>query len=269
MSMQDRSDRTIGTLADFEIAAHSEKHDLIEEGFDARRVKQACYELTAGSVYYDLSDNKKRHEVKKGEYVLVKPKQLLVVITSEKLRLAPDMLGRILTKGHLFSLGLMPVNTYADPGFSGHLGIVLYNVSNHYIKLPQGEPIAKIEFCRLQYPVRVPYHGQHGYETQIWPIRDDLVLSDGDVASDPRVKSVVEEIELAYGPGIGRVMRRVFAHERRLFGAASIYLVATLALIGLTARTGWMSPALNVGLGILANIVWAGTSYLATNLKRR
>ena len=107
-----------------------------------------------------------RYVLKEGYNLLLKPKQTLVVITMESLRLPANVLGRILTKGVLFSIGILPVNTYADPGFSGRLGLVLHNLSNSYIRITPGDPIAKIEFSRLQNAVHRPYEGQHGYQTK-------------------------------------------------------------------------------------------------------
>lgn len=45
-----------GTLSDREIADLAGGGSLITEGFDQRNVKQACYELRAGSVFYEPDD---------------------------------------------------------------------------------------------------------------------------------------------------------------------------------------------------------------------
>jgi dCTP deaminase len=242
---------------------------LITDGFVDRNVKQACYELRVGDVYYDLSANSARHEVRPGGYVLIKPRQLVVVITAERLHLPNDMLGRILTKGHLFSLGLLPVNTYADPGFCGRLGIVLHNVSDNYLKLPVSEPVAKIEFARLPRPVSMPYRGQHGYETQIWPLRNDLILTEDEIARDPRVGDVAEEIQLTHGRHIGKIVEHVLKHQRNLLIVTLLYSAATVALVGMVATTGWSSQLVGFGLGIVGNLVAAGITFRATRLGRR
>jgi dCTP deaminase len=66
-----------------------------------------------------------------------------VLITAEDLAIPDDILVRVVSKGSLFSIGLSPVATYADPGFTGNLGIVTENISDKYVELPQGEAIAK------------------------------------------------------------------------------------------------------------------------------
>ena len=52
-----------GTLIDSEIIAAVKNGELISEGFDSNNVKQACYELTLGDVYFDLTDGNKRLDI--------------------------------------------------------------------------------------------------------------------------------------------------------------------------------------------------------------
>ena len=79
---------------------------------------------------------------------------------------------------------LLPVNTYADPGFQGNLGIILHNNSINYLKIKEDELIAKIEFSALQHPVQKRYNGQHGYKTKIWPIPVEYSLTNDEIKSD-------------------------------------------------------------------------------------
>lgn len=48
--------RLPGTLSDREIIELASAGSLITEDFDPRNVKQACYELRAGSVFYEPDD---------------------------------------------------------------------------------------------------------------------------------------------------------------------------------------------------------------------
>lgn len=258
----------IGTLSDAEIKSMCEQGLLIEENFDSNRIKQACYELRCGDVYYDLAKGNRRCVIKSGNNLLLKPKQTLVVITMESLRLPADVLGRILTKGVLFSIGILPVNTYADPGFSGRLGIVLHNLSNDYLRIKPGDAIAKIEFSRLHAPVSRPYEGQHGYQTEIWPIRTDMILSTAEIKSDPRIGSPYEELENAYGADLSRVIKRVFGYERRLLLFAGIYFLFMILLIGLMSGTNWITNTAAIIIGVGTNILTSLIFWAATNLRR-
>ena len=196
------------TLSDSEIGAEINAQRLIHNA-DPGRLAGACYELRMGNVYYDLTEAGKRFALAVGETVLIKPGHRVVLITAEELDVPPDILVRVVSKGSLFSVGLSPVATYADPGFGGNLGIVTENVSDKYIALPQGEPIAKADFTRLSSAAAKPYRGQHGFQAGIWPLKTQLQKTHADVATDPRVLSEKEEA-LALLPAATRtVIRRL------------------------------------------------------------
>ncbi len=261
----------MGTLTDKNIKSLVLEGKLIIRDFEIDNVKQACYELRASNIYYDLADGNKKYELGQDEFILIKPKQLIVIITQETVELPDNIVGRIMTKGKLFSIGLLPINTYADPGFSGQLGIVFNNLSNNYIKIKPKEAIAKIEFSKLHENVDRRYNGQHGYQTKIWPVPDNMYLSNEEIRKDKRIKSTEEEIQLSYGAGLGNVVSRVFRFERHLIFAAVIYLFFSLLLIAVITFKGgsFIEPLVSVIFGVVSNIIFSILVYLATNLRRR
>lgn len=180
------------TLTDDEIAAEIKANRLIRNG-DLARLAGACYELRMGDVYYDLTEGGSRIALAVGQAALIKPGHRVVLITKEELDVPADILTRVVSKGSLFSVGLSPVATYADPGFSGNLGVVTQNISDKYVELPQGEPVAKADFTRLTDAASTLYNGQHGFQMGIWPIKSHLQKTHAEVAGDPRVKSEREE----------------------------------------------------------------------------
>lgn len=180
------------TLNDRDILNAIKDSRLIANG-DAKGLAGACYELRMGSVYYDLSESGKRFELAKGEQVLIKPGHRVVLITAEELTVPRNLLVRVVSKGALFSIGLSPVSTYADPGFAGNLGIVTQNISDKYILLPQGEPIAKADFTLHSGDAERPYKGQHGFQVGIWPIKAHLQKDYAEVSGDSRVNSEKQE----------------------------------------------------------------------------
>jgi dCTP deaminase len=275
--MQLTPDLAAGTLSDNHIRQATGQCWLIAENFDDARIRQACYELRAGTVYYELNtaDSQRhpvRHQLGPGEYILLKPKQFITVITHEKLKLPDNVLGRVLTKGALFSIGVIPVNTYADPGFEGNLGIVLANLSNNYLKIQQLDPIAKIEFSKLRQPVASPYTGQHGYQTQMWPIPYHMILSPQEVANDKRVKSPLDELEAINGGLFADHLKRVFRFERYLMlASAGYFLLSILVLAILAARDAagfTLSTLLTVMLGVVSNLAFAALMYFLPPTKR-
>jgi dCTP deaminase len=200
------------TLSDADIGAEIQAQRLIHNA-DPTRLRGACYELRMGNVYYDLTEDGKRIALTPGQMVLIKPGHRVVLITSEELDVPNDVLVRVISKGSLFSVGLSPVATYADPGFAGNLGVVTQNISDKYIELPQGEPIAKAEFTRLASSVVHPYQGQHGFQAGIWPIKSHLQKEHHEVATDPRVRSEKEEAFALLPVETRTVIRRIEATQ--------------------------------------------------------
>jgi len=268
MTNQNNATR-VGTLSDKDIVNLCSQGCLIVDNYSKKNVHQSCYELRASQIYYDIVDSQKQYNLSNSEYILIKPRQLVVVITMETISLPSDILARILTKGKLFSIGLLPVNTYADPGFYGNLGIVFYNLSNSYLKIFPGESIAKMEFSRLMIPVKEPYRGQHGYQTKIWPVPKEMILSPQEISKDPRIKSSTEEIILSYGSNIGEVIDRVFRFERSLIFAVLFYILFSMLLIYAMQGNDWITPTTGFILGVVTNISTSLLVYVATNINRK
>jgi dCTP deaminase len=258
-----------GVLSDDDICAEVARGRLIVSGYVRENVHQTCYELRVGSIYYDLSDSAKRIELTPGNYVLIKPFQQVVVITHEELSMPADVVGRVLLKGRLFSLGIAPVHTYADPGFSGRLGIVLFNMSQNYIKLDQGTAIAKLEFERLAKPVSRPYRGQHGFHTGIWPISSQYILSEAEKRRDPRIMSTGDELSRAFGTDLGKIVDRIFSYERRLLLSVLIYILFIVVLIAYaTLNNNAVNTLVAFSIGLITNLATMVLTFLATSLLR-
>ncbi len=171
---KDWDDIQPGTIGDFQLKKICPKK-LITKCYDPGFVKQTCYELRVGNTvwYTYLRDSALRKKsIKEEGGVYLPPKAYATIITMEELELPADCVARIMTKGQLFSIGISAVNTYADPGFIGNLGITLINHSNKPVFIPIGEPIAKIEFVKLRKEISEPYKGPHLNAGKLWPIPD-------------------------------------------------------------------------------------------------
>lgn len=184
-----------------------------------------------GNVYYDLTESDKPITVPTGGTILIKPGHRVVLITHEELEVPVDVLARVVSKGSLFSVGLSPVATYADPGFPGKLGIVTQNISDKYIELPQLEPIAKVDFTRLTSKALRPYRGQHGFQTKIWPIKHHLRKSYAEVAGDLRVGTEKDEAYKLLPQATATVLRQLEFRQKITDGA--ILLAVLLNAIAL------------------------------------
>ena len=161
-----------GLLTDEDILTLGSQQLLITRNFEPSQVHQTCYELRVGEVAYFLlrEETERKTEVDDEHSIIMRSGDVVTIITYEEVQLPDDVLGRIISKGHLFSIGLSPVITFVDPGFSGNLGITFINHSKRTIEFRFQEDICKIEFEKLGKNVRNPYRGQHNFADQIWPI---------------------------------------------------------------------------------------------------
>ena len=249
------------TLSDKELEEEFKSGNLIADpNFDM--LDGSSYELRLGDVYYDLNEDSKRFKLEPGENVLIKPGHRVVLITEEELDVPADIAVRVVSKGSLFAVGLSPVATYADPGFKGKLGIVTQNISDKYIELPRGEPIAKAEFCELTSEAKRLYEGQHGFQMEIWPIKTQLQRSHAEVAADRRVRSEKEEALSLLPVATATVIRRMEATQfwtniglfvAIVFNALLILLVNEKVIEGLIGIIASLIATAIIALGTLLN----------------
>lgn len=161
-----------GLLTDEDIEYLGSNGLLITKNYEKYQVHQTCYELRVGEVAYFLlrEEINRKIEVDVNNPIIMRPGDVVTIITYEEVQLPDNLLGRIISKGHLFSIGLSPVITFVDPGFSGKLGITFINHSKRSVKFRYKESICKIEFEKLGKKVKNPYRGQHNFASEIWPL---------------------------------------------------------------------------------------------------
>jgi len=252
-SSMNLTDDKIGNLTDGEIGAEMVAGRLIRNG-EQGQIGSACYEVRMGRVYYDLTEEARRFDVGEGGKVLIKPGHRVVLVTQEQLIIPRNMIARIISKGSLFSVGLTPVCTYADPGFPGNVGVVTQNISDKYIELPVGEPIAKVDFTWLSKPVDHPYRGQHGFQTEIWPIKYQLQKTYAEVKNDPRVES--EEAE-AYKllPQVTADLLRSMQKRQRLIDAAIIAALFVNAALLCATSTKFLDTMIAFTINLITSAI--------------
>lgn len=247
------------TLSDNEIRSRLAVSELILDG-DESQIGPACYELRTGNIYYDLTENGRRIDASKAGNVLIKPGHRVVLITQEQLHIPNDIIARVASKGSLFSIGLSPVCTYADPGFSGNLGLVTQNLSDKYIEIPIGESVAKVDFSLLSAPVGNPYRGQHGFHTRIWPIKEHLQKDYEDVKSDPRVDSEEAESFRILPAATAKAIRHLQGRQQRVdLAILAAIFINTLTLAFAIGDPGGVAAAIAVNL-ISSALIGAFTS---------
>lgn len=240
-------------LSDTEIKDRIANSELVIGG-DSSHVGPACYELRMGQIYYDLTEDDKRIDASEQGYVIIKPGHRVVLITLESLKVPTNIIARISSKGSLFSVGLSPASTYADPGFEGNLGVVTQNFSDKYIKIPIGEHIAKVDFSLLSSASRNPYQGQHGFKTQIWPIKHQLQKTYEEIKNDPRIGSEEEEAFKILPRATASVIRTLQRKQRKIGISILIFLIiSTLILAGLSTKL--IEPIYAVATNLISSAI--------------
>ena len=250
------------TLSDNDVIKLISKGKLIKNG-DPDLCIGASYELRLSDVYYDLTEDDRPIAVTPGESILIKPGHHVVLITQEELDVPDDMVGRVVAKGSLFSIGLSHVATYADPGFKGNLGIVTQNISDKYILLPPGERIAKIDFTQLSSAAKQTYAGQHGFRTQIWPIKHQLQKTFADVKGDRRMGTEREEAYRLLPRATAELLRKLDRRHRWLdFGILALVVLNAVAIFLVNQQV--ISQLQSLIGNLVASALWVGIAAIVS-----
>ncbi len=93
------------------------------------------------------------------EPFILHPGEFVLGSTSERVRIADDLVGRLDGKSSLGRLGLLVHATagWVDPGFNGYLTLELANVANLPITLYPGMKVGQISFAIMTSEADEPY----------------------------------------------------------------------------------------------------------------
>ncbi len=245
----------LGTITKNEIKSLVKSDNLITKEYQKDRIKEACYLSYTSNEFFEIKNNTKLIKIKNDEYFILKPNNSVVCKTAERFKIPTNMIARILLTGHYFSIGIAPVNTYADPGFDGHLGIVLTNTSKNYIKIFPNKPLVKIEFSYINGNSK-PYVGQHGGDLTIWPLRSDLILTEDELLKKSIDVNSISEAKEVHGIAIASMIESLQKSRK------SLYIFTALAgslpmfiLWGIQAKFDFSSPYIGAVIGILSGLI--------------
>jgi dCTP deaminase len=115
-----------------------------------------------------------------------------------------------------------------------------------------GQAIAKIEFSVLPRDVERPYTGQHGYETEIWPIPFHLYASAADLRRAGIDLAHDKEIARVYGPIIADMARRFRYYQSGVWIQIALTILGFIVIFALSGELGLVSSVLT---GVLANLL--------------
>jgi dCTP deaminase len=219
-------------LSASDIRGHVQKGLLISDGFEEDNLGGCCYEFRAGPIAYRYNYEQKSTRQEKKDLHVIYPFETMTIITMEKVLLDANHFLFVFSKGSMFSLGVVPVCTGADPGFSGHLGITLTNISARPIRVPAGTRLIKGWFSRLSSPATKLYTGQHGDATMNWPYPNQFHADEFDAAE--------------YSKHLKRFLPAPIVAALHVSGVVARYLKWTIATLTVIATTNLLAYFISI-----------------------
>lgn len=151
-------------------------NNLIENYDLEKCLSPASYEVRIGS-YHNWRLNK-RIALKENEKVVVEPRHPLLLGTKEKFVFPNDLVGMMYLRSSFARRGLLSwFQGMINPGFEGHLTIVLHNMTAHLIELLGEENICHLVFHQLSEADLKGYTGSYQGSKGADPA-SELVLGD-------------------------------------------------------------------------------------------
>ncbi len=101
----------------------------------------------------------KEVKVKKNDSFMMQPGDFVLAVTLEKVKIAPDLMGRLEGRSSLGRLGIVVHSTASifDPGWDGKPVLELGNLGRMAVKLTPGMRICAMTFEELTSASEVPY----------------------------------------------------------------------------------------------------------------
>jgi dCTP deaminase len=142
---EDPKGGTPGVLLSDEIKRYVKEFRLIWP-FNQNNLKAASYRLTIGDEY---ALGGKKENLDKNNKITIPPFQVAIIKTHEIINMPRFLIGRWNIRVASAYEGLIWVGgPQVDPGWVGHLFCPIYNLSDEYVVLEKGKPVATIDFIR-------------------------------------------------------------------------------------------------------------------------
>ena len=202
-------------------------HIFREGSFENESVRHASYQLRLDEVKIcsrhpvKLKDQKfeefqqlKWQVEDTKEYIDIPPRKIALLYTKELFTFPDNLLGFVVSRGLLFTLGLTPETTYVDPGFSGNLYIAIVNNNENIVRLYKAMPIRRLFVFKLRDNVKDAYvaGSDMGIEQQLKqiPVR---VFWEPEELKTVRDNEILESIH--EGCSIGDLLTQIISRRKR------------------------------------------------------
>jgi dCTP deaminase len=117
-------------------------------------------------------------KVKNGEQFIMQPGDFVLAVTLERVKIAPDLMGRLEGRSSLGRLGIVVHSTASifDPGWDGNPVLELGNLGRMAVALTVGMRICAMTFEELSSPAESPYASRKfaKYKFQTGPIESRI-----------------------------------------------------------------------------------------------
>lgn len=114
--------------------------------FSPQMVKKTSYDTRAGS-FFQLGQPEKATQISEADAVIFKPGQSKVVCTLEHISLPPWLEADIHPASNIALKGLIVANgPIIDPGYQGFLRVLVFNPTEHAVKITATEPFMTLRF---------------------------------------------------------------------------------------------------------------------------
>lgn len=243
-------------MTDTQIRAEADAGHLVSANYSPDSVDGCSYEFRAGDTAYRYDYDHKSTRQETAQIHIIYPFETVTLITLEKVRLTQSHFLLLFSKGSLFSLGLVPVCTGADPGFTGPLGVTLTNLSPRPVQIAAGTRIIKGVFFKLRVPAEKSYTGQHGDATMHWPYPDQYHMDTFDLATYTRHLHRFLPKPLVDAMLLPRSVRNYLRWSIGVFAFVATADVAAFFLMQMSAL-GWAERAFQLlsVVGSIASVV--------------
>lgn len=159
---------SVGIFTDSHIKKALKKGHLFAEGtFNIENAKYASYELRVGDQYelvkYDEGEpTYKPLLADENRDIIIRSGETVRLTAIEVFNMPSNVVANITIVGQIFSAGLTAANTFADPGYTGPINIIMSNITNRALSIKTMNPLARVEFNKLDEPVRSTHQGYTG-----------------------------------------------------------------------------------------------------------
>lgn len=217
---------------------------FLHETADEAQVRHASYTLRCGTVQIIRSENQKKEQcnpeviqLEKVGNIYLEPGDIAFLFSLEHLALGDDVMGFTVARGILFAYGLVPENTYIDPGFSGPIYTTVCNVTARRIRIDYKMPITRLFLYRLEEKVANPYKkgASLGIPQDLEKPRPTYLRTEGELSklTDAEIVNLIEATP-SYGSlfreGLSRKDREIEALRTRM---DLIFCVSLLMTVGI------------------------------------